>query len=213
MRVILMTFCFGLLHYGSCRGDASNHNATSVYLSTKWHGWRKPMIQRFTDKDMYHFKTWVHVLVDHGGRVGFKNVTMYSHCEQTQQFFIDVLEEPYVLSSTAEKRNCDINNATVPYFPAYIVEILCKRSSKSPNVITPSYGRLTTESTADCEIYGCFIVFSVFEAYLYSGNITNSEDIEEYRIKYNTLLLGIAMFLLFNFSTLRVLQREFRVKI
>lgn len=73
---------------------------------------------------------------------------------ETQQFFIDVLEEPYVLSSTAEKRNCDINNATVPYFPAYIVEILCKRSSKSPNVITPSYGRLTTESTAVCEIYG-----------------------------------------------------------
>lgn len=38
-------------------------------------------------------------------------------------------------------------------------------------------------------------------------------DTEEYRIKYNTLLLGIAMFLMFSFSTLRVLQREFRVKI
>lgn len=35
---------------------------------------------------MYHFKTWVHVLVDHGGRVGFKNVTMYSHCERELDF-------------------------------------------------------------------------------------------------------------------------------
>lgn len=38
-------------------------------------------------------------------------------------------------------------------------------------------------------------------------------DTEEYKIKYNTLLLGIAMFLMFSLSTLRVLQRKFRVKI
>lgn len=142
---------------------------------------------------MYHFKTWVHVLVDHGGQVGFKNVTMYFHRKQTQQVFIDVLEEPSVLSTTAEKRKCNTDNATVPYCPAYIVEILCNRSSKLPNVITPSYDRLSTESKAVCEIYG--------------------RDTEEYRIKYNTLLLGIAMFLMFSLSTLRVLQREFRVNI
>eukprot|EP00105_Crassostrea_gigas_P045941 XP_019930089.1 PREDICTED: uncharacterized protein LOC109620999 isoform X3 [Crassostrea gigas] len=155
MRVILMTFCFGLLRYGSCRDDSRNHIATSVYLSTKWHGWRKPTIQRCTDKDMSHFKTWVHVLMDHGGRVGFKNLTLYFHRKQTQQVFIDVLEEPSVLSTTTGKRKCNTDNATVPYFPAYtcIVEILCNRSSKLPNVITPSYDRLSTESKAVCEIY------------------------------------------------------------
>lgn len=47
---------------------------------------------------MYHFKTWVHVLVDHGGRVGFKNVTMYSHCERELDFeakFFHIYEDLY----------------------------------------------------------------------------------------------------------------------
>ncbi|XP_052695811.1 uncharacterized protein LOC128174256 [Crassostrea angulata] len=195
--------------------DSRNQIATSVYLSTKWHGWRKPTIQRCTDKDMSNFKTWVHVLMDHGGRVGFKNVTLYFHRKQTQQVFIDVLEEPSVLSTATEKRKCNTDNATVPYFPAYtcIVEILCNRSSKLPNVITPSYDRLSTESKAVCEICGCLIDFSFCQVCVYNENVTHSKDTEEYRIKYNSLLLGIAMFLMFSLSTLRVLQRKFRVKI
>lgn len=44
--------------------------------------------------------------------------------------------------------------------------------------------------------------------FFFTGN-----GIEEYRIKYNTLLFGIAVLLLFSFSTLRQLQREFKVKI
>lgn len=66
--------------------DTRNHIATSVYLSTNWHLLRKTTIQRCTEKDIYHFKTWVHVQVDHGGRFGLKNVTMYYNCEGELDF-------------------------------------------------------------------------------------------------------------------------------
>lgn len=57
---------------------------------------------------------------------------------------------------------------------------------------------------------------TVFHFFVKKKNVFfffTGRDTEEYRIKYNTLLLGIAMFLMFSLSTLRVLQRKFRVKI
>lgn len=57
-------------------------------------------------------------------------------------------------------------------------------------------------------VFHCFAKKKKTVFFFFTGR-----DTEEYRIKYNTLLLGIAMFLMFSFSTLRVLQREFRVRI
>lgn len=48
---------------------------------------------------MYHFKTWVHVLVDHGGQVGFKNVTMYFHRKRELDFeakFFHIYMKTYI---------------------------------------------------------------------------------------------------------------------
>lgn len=87
------------------------------------------------------------------------------------------------------------------YMYKQIISIIVKVNIIFPdtkNIFLSVYRKINTALKGFFSLKKCIFFFT--------GN-----GIEEYRIKCNTLLF--AMLLLFSFSTLRQLQREFKVKI
>lgn len=76
---------------------------------------------------MYHFKTWVHVLVDHGGQVGFKNVTMYFHRKRELDFeakFFHIYEDLY---SFIQSGKFDNKGTRIVHLSWHVILFTCFR--------------------------------------------------------------------------------------